>query len=538
MSQDTVAPVRPTRWPATAIAVALLAATLHTVPMVTAELTVPQGWRFTGNHQSSPDLMQYRQWFRQTRIEGPVISNRLTSEPHEPYMLVLFAWVIGKVAAWTGIMPEFVYAYAGCLFAFLLVLVLYRLVEAFVDRSGPRWWIFGALLLGGGLGGHVKAVMRFDAVRQLPGVQRLIGDTLLDWNIFEDYRGQFVFSTLFDTHFLLAWLCTSASLLLLYRAIQRPSASRLAAGAVLAAFTGAVHLHSGLSVAAIAAGIAWMCHVGRQRAREALVALIVVGGAAIAGVAAQALLMGPGGLPTPPWRATPIQPSILFLAYTLQWIMAVWALTKLWPRPSLDTCVLTGWVVGCLVYTFSGPFWLYPDRGTMTLLVPITILGGLGYFATRSRPSMAAVAIGAFFLLVTPAWTLAHEISLTIFQPALNAKFVSTEHDAIVAAARARAGSADLLLADERSLLWLAPEYPGVNYCAHFFLTVDYTRKQAEVTRFYESDAVAQSAFLRAKGVRFLFVPAAYEPAKYAGRPDLSPVVANGVGTLFTVDGR
>lgn len=536
MAPDTAS--RPGRWPLAVIAIALFAAALHTLPLVTAQRTVPEGWRFTGNHQSSPDLMQYRQWFRQTRIEGPVISNRLTSEPHQPYMLVVFAWAIGEVAAMTGVQPEFVYAYVGCLFAFLLVLVLYRLAEVFVDRPGPRWWIFGAVLLGGGLGGHLKLLLRFEAVRRLPGVERLVWDTMLEWNLFEDYRGQFVFSTFFDTHFLLAWLCTSASVLLLYRAIERPSTVRLAVAAALAALTGVLHLHSGLSVVVIAAGMAWMCRVGERHAREALVALVAVGGAAVAGVAAQALLMGPGGLPTPPWRARPIEPSILFLAYTLQWIMAAWALTKLWPRPSLGTCALTGWVVGCLVYTFSGPFWMYPDRGTMSLMIPITILGGLGYFADRERPSPAALAIGAFFLLVTPLWTVAHEVSAATFQPTLNSKFVSADHDAIVAAAKARAGRADLLLADEPSLLWLAPEYPGVNYCAHFFLTVDYDRKQAEVTQFYKDDAAAQDAFLRAHDVKFLFVPGRHTPEKYANRQGLVPVIANSVGTLFAVDRR
>lgn len=532
------APSTPTRWPLAVIAVAVLAAALHTVPLVTAQRTVPAGWRFTGIHQSSPDLMQYRQWFRQTQLEGPVISNRLTSEPHQPYMLVVFAWAIGKVSTWTGVAPEFVYAYAGCLFAFLLVLVLYRLTEVFVDRPAPRWWIFAAMLLGGGLGGHLKLLMRFESVRRLPGVERLVWAPMLNWNLFEDYRGQFVFSTFFDTHFLLAWLCTSASVLLLYRAIQKPTPARLAVAAVLAAFTGVVHLHSGLSVVIIAAGIAWMCHIGRQHAREALISLAIVGGAAVAGVAAQALLMGPGGLPTPPWRARPIEPSILFLAYTLQWIMAAWALTKLWPRPSLGTCALTGWVVGCLAYTFSGPFWLYPDRGTMSLIVPITILGGLGYFANRQRPTAVALGIGAFFLLATPVWTIAHEISSAAFLPGMNAKFVNAEHDAIVAAAKVRASRTDLLLADEPSLLWLAPEYPGVNYCAHFFLTVDYDRKQEEVTKFYEDEAPAQEAFLRAHDVKFLFVATRNNPAKYTGRPGLVPVVANGVGTLFAVDVR
>lgn len=516
------------------LAAALVAALLHTVPVVTAQATVPDGWRFTGIHQSSPDLMQYRQWFRQTQLEGPVISNKLTSEPHKPYMLVLFAWAVGTVASWLGASPEFVYQYAGCLFAFLLVVVIYRLVEAFVATTSHRWWIFGAIVLGGGIGGHHKLLMRFEAIRNLPGVRRFVYEPFTQWLIFEDYRGQFVFSTLFDTHFLLAWLCTSASVLLLYRAILDPRLPRLLAVAGLSFFTGAVHLHSGLSVVIIGAGMAWMCWVGKQRARDAVVAAAVAGAGAIAGVGLQGLLIGPGGLPTPPWEAHPILPINLFMAYTLQWIVATWALTRLWRSPTLGTCVLTGWLVGCLIYTFSAPIWPYPDRGTMTLLIPLTLLAGAGYFSVWPRLSMRALAVAAALLLVTPVWTLAFNVSTSRFSPELNAKFVSTEHDAIVAAARQAAGPNDLLVADEASLLWLAPEYPGVNYCAHFFLTVDYARKQQEVTSFYAGTAEQQAAFLRQHDVRFLFVPKRLDPARFRELPGLTVVAENGVGVLFS----
>lgn len=515
------------------LAVGVLAALIHTVPMITAAMTVPEGWRATGIHQSSPDLMQYRQWFRQTQLEGPVISNMLTAEPHQPYMLVIFAWAIGTIASWLGAAPEFVYQYAGCVFALLLVIVIYRLVEAFVADRTQRWWIFGAILLGGGLGGYHKVLMRFEALRNLPGVRRFVWEPFMEWNIFEDYRGQFVFTTLFDSHFLLAWLCTSASVLLLHRYIARPSAMRLGTATALAFFTGAVHLHSGLSVVIIGAGIAWMCWVGKQHVREALTAAVVVSAGAIAGVGLQALLIGPGGLPTPPWEAHPILPFNLFLAYTLQWILATWALTRLWPKPTLGTCVLTGWVVGCLIYTFSAPIWPYPDRGTMTLLIPITLLGGLGYFSVSPRPSPRAIAVGAALLLVTPIWAFAFNIQTSRFAPELNAKFVSADHDAIVAAAKQAAGRRDLLLADEQSLLWLAPEYPGTNYCAHFFMTVDYARKQREVTRFYAAPAEEQAAFLREHEVRFLFVPTKLQPARFKDLPGLTVVAENRVGALY-----
>ena len=61
------------------LAAAALASLVHLMPVVVASLTTPEGWHFTGIHQSSPDLMQYRQWFRQTQIDGPIITNTLPS---------------------------------------------------------------------------------------------------------------------------------------------------------------------------------------------------------------------------------------------------------------------------------------------------------------------------------------------------------------------------------------------------------------------------------------------------------------------------
>lgn len=534
VSTESSPPAEPGRLPWVVLVIAALAAALHALPLITAALTVPEGWRFTGIHQSSPDLMQYRQWFRQTQLEGPLISDVLTAEPNQPHVLVLLAWFVSTLATWLDASPEFVYAGLGSALAFAFVIVLYRVVEAFVPGPAHRWWIYGALLLGGGLGGHLKLALRFEAVRNLPGVRRMIWDPLLDNLTFEDYRGQFIFSTFFDTHFLLAWLLTTASALALFRYVRRPSTAGLVTTTVLSAFTGLMHLHSGLTFLAIAAGVAWMCWVGQQQAGPALTGLVVAGGGALASVAVQGLLIGRAGIPASPWRAGPILPSILFLAYTLQWAMTAWGLPRLWRKVSLETCVLTGWMIGCLVYAWSGPFYPYPDRGTMTLLIPITILGGLAYFQERSAPTPLALAVGGFFLLATPVWTLAHEVSAATFSPELNSKFVSVDHDRLVQVAKTSAARGDLLLADERSLLWLAPDYPGVHYCAHFFLTVDYARKQEDVRRFYAGTASEQATFMRAHGVKFLFVPARETPARFRGVPGLSMIEENGVGALFS----
>ena len=67
------------RWrrlpPAYVFVAAIFACALHLLPVLVAWWTVPDGWQSTGVHQNNPDVMQYRQWFRQTQ-GNPLISQR------------------------------------------------------------------------------------------------------------------------------------------------------------------------------------------------------------------------------------------------------------------------------------------------------------------------------------------------------------------------------------------------------------------------------------------------------------------------------
>ncbi|MGE0812592.1 MAG: hypothetical protein AB7O93_04575 [Vicinamibacterales bacterium] len=521
------------RLPVYVFAAAALGALIHALPLVAALATTPDGWHFTGIHQNSPDLMQYRQWFRQTQIDGPVITNVLTPEANRPHLLVLFAWVVGTIAAWLGVSGEAVYAWGGCLLAVWFVVLLYRIVEATVPRPGHRVWIFAALF-GGGFGGHLKLLLRFEAVRALPGVRASLYEPLTRYLLFEDFRGHFIFTTFYDSHFLLHWCLACWAVLALLRQIQRPSPARLATVAALFALTTLVHVYSGITIAAVAVCIALTCYVQRVSAATAVRACGAAVFASVVAVGVVALLLSRAGIPISPWRDPVMLPAIVLVAYPLALGFFLWGLPRLLQAPSLETCVLLGWAFGCLAVTFSGPFYAYPDRGVLTLQIPLTILGGLVYFRDRARPTAAAVAVAVFVMAATPAWSVGRVVGSSTFTPESPAKFQNADYQKIVDAARRTASPADLLLADEGSLLWLAPDYPGRNYSAHFFLTVDYTRRQEEVTAFYRGDDVQRAAFLRAQGISQLFVPARYGPDGFAGIAGLRVIEASSVGTLFS----
>jgi hypothetical protein len=524
------------RLPLYVLAAAALGALVHALPLVVASLSTPDGWSFTGIHQNNPDLMQYRQWFRQTQIDGPVITNVLTPEPNRPHLLVLFAWTVGTVASWLGVAPELVYSWGGLLLAVWFVVVLYRVVEATVPTTSHRPWIFAALF-GGGFGGHLKLLLRFEEIRALPGVRASFYEPLTEWLLFEDYRGHFVFTTFYDSHFLLHWGLACSAVLALLRQLQQPTAGRLALVAGLFALTTFVHVYTGVTLVAVALTVAFTCHVQQVTARDARVACGTAVAAAVAAVGIVALMLSRSGIPMSPWRAPIMLPSIVLLSYPLAFGFFLWGLPRLLHRPSVETCVLLGWAFGCLALTFAGPFYAYTDRGILSLQIPVTILGGLVYFWNRARPTWLAVAMAAAVMGVTPAWSIGRVSGTSSFNTTQPAKFQNDGHRRLIAASRRVATPDTLLLADEASLLWLAPEFPGRHYCGHFFLTVSYDEKQAEVDAFYRNPSPeARMAFLRSRGISMLFVPSRFSPESFAALDALSAVESSDAGTLFSVN--
>src|SRR5688500_14671141 len=136
--------------------VAAFAAVVHIAPFWRAEASARDGWTFTGNLTVSPDYMQYRVWARQSQREGPLVTNRFTTEPNRAHLPVFFYWAVGKVAGWVGSKPERVYAYAGSLFAAALAVLVFATVRHFLPMPRHAWWVFLAIFFGGGLGAHLK----------------------------------------------------------------------------------------------------------------------------------------------------------------------------------------------------------------------------------------------------------------------------------------------------------------------------------------------------------------------------------------------
>ncbi len=528
--------------PVLVIAVAISCALLHMTPYWHAQSQVPPGWTFTGDIHGSPDYLQYRAWMRQVNHSGMLVDNRFTTEPNKPHLLVMYYYVIGKIASWTGFSPELVYAYSGSLFAFGFAVLLFFTVRCFFEKRSHVWWVLLIILLGGGLGGHLKMLSQykiFTALRENVLIQRTLIDAIWANPVFEDYRGLYVVITFFDSHFMLQWLVGLASVAALYVTLTRFTVLRLLVSASLYLLSALLHIYSGVTLIAIALGVGAFTWKKGLQIRPGLMTLGICTAAAAGAIAWQVLVFSDSGMPMPSWRAQPIPLAIFLISFPVAWIVIAWGIAGYWRGAGFKEAFLVGWAAGCCALVFAGPFYPYPDRGTLTLQVPLYIIAGIIFFSRIPRITWPAVAVLVLLLGATPVWAVRNFWKHTAFRPNAPFMFLGPDHTKILHELHRRGSERDVLLVDKTKPgwqtddRWLFPDFAGKLYCGHFFLTVDYERKRAEVTRFYSGNPREQAEFLWDKGIRFVYVEADGRPENFERVPGLRLLVATPVGSLF-----
>ena len=520
--------------------IAVLAALLHLAPLWRAQLQTPSGWTFTGNVNSSPDYMQYRVWMRQSQETGLLVADKFTNEPNKPHLLVVLYYAFGKVSDWLNTTSELIYAYSGFLFAFLLVILLFLTIRHFLKLSYQVWWVFLVILIGGGLGAHLKILNGFEFLTSSTILQRIIFEPLQSWPVFEDYRGNYLFLTLFDTHYLFIWIIFTISVSSLYLTLKEFSLGRLILTAILYAGTTVVHVYEGATLLMITLGVVFLCWRKGLVVRAAFFTLTVCTLAVTASLVWHLLLYRSSGLPFPSWRGLNVPFSILIIAFPLAWLLIGRGFTGYWQKAEFDECFLMGWALGCISLTLAGPFYPYPVRAIMTLQIPLYIIAGAIYFSHYKRVTPIAALVMILLLGATPTWGMVKLWQATTFDPNSPYMFMSPAHREIIDLLRHRASHDDILLVDKSDVpwktddLWLAPEYPGKFYCSHFFLTVDHDRKRAEVISFFKShNPEEQAAFLRKRKIRFLYVGAKQDPQRFERVPGLILLKSMPFGSLF-----
>ncbi|MFN0178568.1 MAG: hypothetical protein ACKVZ0_07175 [Gemmatimonadales bacterium] len=527
------------------LAVALLAALVHIAPFWAAQLQTPPGWQFVGNLNGSPDEMQYRVLMERTRVTGPVVDNRMTTEPNRPHIAMFFYWGIQKTADALGARPAFVYQYAGVAITIGLALLLFGFVGRFVASRYQAWWVFLTLFAGGGLGAHLMLLNEVDRLRGLMPFRRIVTDGLREATVFEEYRNHYIFTTLFDTHFLFFVVAALLAVAALYAAVKRFTVARMLVAAFAFGAVTVLHIYDGVTLLCIAAGVVAMLWLRGLPWKPAFATLVTSGVAVAAALLWQVLLYNRSGIVIPEWRANSILFSELALAYPLAWGLIAWGLGRYWKSAGVDECFLLGWIVGCTALTLSGPFYPYSDRGTLTLQVPLMIVAGAVYFAWRPRVPWRHALVAVAVLGATPVWQAGRLWINRSFSrhpsgapPAYT--WMNPDHQRLVTAMRAHAGPADALIVDKVKVpwrtddLWLTEGFPGRLYAGHYALTPDYERRRDEINAFYTSaDTATQAAFLRNARVTLVYVRGDQDPARFERIPGLRALERTPTGTLF-----
>lgn len=517
---------------------AVIAALVHMAPYWRAAMETPDGWTFVANLSVSPDYMQYRVWMRQTQLEGPVVRNVFTTEPNEAHLPVLVYWSIGAAAELTGMSPEWVYAYLGALVAVAFTVLLWLTILRFLGGGLAAAWTFAVIMVGGGLGGYIMLMETWDWSRGNYLIRSLFLSPFRGSEgavLFENFRGNYVIQALFDTHFLLFWLVTTAAVLALHSTLQRFTLPRLAGTAAFFAFGTFLHVYEGLTLLAIATAVVVLC-VARQviDRRHAIITLLTCGAAVFFAMLPLLVLLKRSGLPAPSWRGENVLFSVVVLAYPLALGLIVYGFGRYWREPDFNRTFLTGWALGGLVLLLSGPFFPYPDRGTMTLQIPLYLIAAGIWFARHRRVGWVGALAVIALLGSTPYWVVTRLHARTAFDAAESHKWLTPDHVSVVELLRARAARTDVLVADQTNLRWLAPDYPGLHYAGHFFLTVDFARKQEELRAFLDSASVEERATLLERWrARWVFLDDAYDPDDFTRVPGMSLVTRTPVGSLL-----
>jgi hypothetical protein len=493
----------------------------------------------------SPDALQYRMLMERSQTTGPIVDNRLTTEPNEPHIVMLFYYGVGKIAGWVRIGAGFVYEYLGALFAILLVFSLFWIVDHFASSRYQTWWTFLTLLIGGGLGAYLLILNRIDRIRSLGPFQQTVGEGLQEAIMFESYRNHYIVSTLFDTHFLFFLLMALAAIMALYWAVSSFTILRAVFAAFMFGTATLFHIYDGVTLSCVAMGVAFVLWIRKLPARHAVITAALCCVAAGAALLWQVWLYRRSGLPIPIYRGKSILVTELALAYTLAWGLIVWGLGRYWRGAGVRECFLLGWILGCTALTLTGPFYPYPDRGTLTLQVPLMIVAGAIYFSWRRRVSWRHALVALVLMGASPVFKIPRRVMVAERQLERSGSqdahiWMSPDHQKLVQALRDNATEDDVLIVDKvrppwgTDDLWLTSGFSGRLYAGHYAVTPDYDRKRDEVNAFFaESDPEEGPRFLEREGIRFVYVREDQDVARFEQVPGLRPLRRTAIGTLF-----
>jgi MFS family permease len=134
------------------IAISVMVALLTTVPYVLADFLAKPDGVFSGFLMNPFDGFSYLAKMRQGYEGQWLFHLPYTVDPGQGAFIFIFYLFLGHLAKWFGTPLIVMYHAIRFLGAVIMFIVSFFLVARFLREKSHRWWAFGFILLGGGLG--------------------------------------------------------------------------------------------------------------------------------------------------------------------------------------------------------------------------------------------------------------------------------------------------------------------------------------------------------------------------------------------------
>jgi hypothetical protein len=474
----------------------------------------PPERNFLGFRHLTTDFLQYASFIDQARESGsPLMKNRLTGEPQAGRYVLLYLWLAGLESKLTGLGIPAAWHLLQFLVGALFLAVSWRLLGRLLPEPSPRLTAFLLVCFGGGLEWIPWLMGSGGGDPSAPGSQWL---AFWNWSTFGSLTvppwiaAQLLFLTILLT------------LLNLSHSPRRPPVLQRLLLFVLTPVVWLVHPYTGVFT------YAFLFAVPFTAAIADLLRLRRPDGSFLRD---RLSLVAPGLLSLLPmavfllWvRADPVYAATTkhLLDWRVVFPLGLWPLTYglilipacvgLW-RVARDTGLrrelLLAWVV--IAALLSQNPWLAGYKFQFLLHLPLCILAARGvvwlaaeirWCATLWRWRSLRVAL----FLVVAAWPLI--VPFKDLASARNEPELFASQGQLEALAYLRDQPDGTVLATYRNARLVAWHGGHVTWAGHWFLTLDYERKQLEIVRFFSPNTPDEwkRGFLGREGIEYLFL--------------------------------
>ncbi|RIL01507.1 MAG: hypothetical protein DCC71_17500 [Proteobacteria bacterium] len=496
---------RRARWIAFALAIVL--PPLRLAPLWSGRLRSDDEHVFLGLAFIPKDFVSYAAFMAQARRSGRfLLTNDFTLEPQEGRYVLLFHWLVGRIAAWLDAEVIAVWPVLQALAGSALLLGVWRLLRVYFPEPRVRLLAFALVGFAGGLewvvwqlGDLLPPQARDAAV--------LACWPLLSWNTFEGLFNPLQTTAYAAMIWLLVWLEAAAR-------ARRPLRALLAFAVVPAMYS--VHGYTAIACGAVLACafalVALRIARGDRTRFAELLTLGIAGSAFLVPLAisqwqsqdavfrgtSQAMVGASQVYAFWWWPLT-------FGALLVLGVRGAWLLARRADAGAFPFALLAGWL-GAGVLLGHLPFFS-AYKFLFVLHVPLCIAAAAALAAWR-RPSPLAVAALALVLGATNVNVLRDSLD-EVAEPSPIFYLPRAHHEALVAMRELPPGNVFASPVTGAYVPWLA-EHPV--YLGQWFLSLEPEAKWRRVKRFFAEDTPTawRRAFLAENGIRYLI----YGPAE------------------------